>query len=157
MNPLTTESINEWIDGYLITSDKTKMHVEQIHRWLSTQAYWCLNVPLETVQTAFDHSFCIGVLLDNEQVGFARLVTDYATFGYLADVYVTEPHRGKGLSKKMMEVLMNIEWVCKLRRISLATRDAHELYKQFGFTPLFQPERMMEIKRSDLYITPSAQ
>lgn len=151
MSPFNIEPVNLHVDGYLVTTDKAKMHVGQIHYWLSTQAYWCLNVPFQTVKTAFDHSFCIGVLHNNEQVAFARLVTDYATFGYLADVYVDEPHRNKGLSKKMMEVLMSVEWTRKLRRISLATRDAHELYRQFGFSGLSLPERMMEIKRSDLY------
>lgn len=137
--------------SYTITTDKTKMHIDQIHKWLSEKSYWSQNIPIETVRKAFDHSFCIGVLSGEEQIGYARLVTDYATFAYLADVFVKEEHRGKGLSKKMMEALMDLDWVKQLRRIMLATLDAHELYAQYGFQPLSKPERIMEITRPGIY------
>src|SRR5271156_981204 len=116
-------------DGYLITTDKQLMKVEDIHKWLSEEAYWCKHIPLDIVKTAFEHSFCIGALIDGRQIAYGRLITDYATTGYLADVFVEEAHRGKGVSKKMMDVLFDLQWVKKLRAIKLATRDAHELYR----------------------------
>src|SRR5690606_15612261 len=99
----------------------------------------------------FDHSYCIGVLKDGKQVGYARLVTDFAVFAYLADVYVEEAHRGKGISKKMMEILTGLEWVKGLRRVMLATQDAHTLYEQYGFAGPANPERLMEIVRPARY------
>jgi GNAT superfamily N-acetyltransferase len=138
-------------NGYTITTDKALMRVEDVHLWLSTEAYWCKRIPFDVVKTAFDNSYCIGILKDGRQVGYARFVTDYSVFAYLADVYVAEAHRGQGLSKKMMEILMGLDWVQKLRRISLATVDAHGLYEQFGFKQPAIPERLMEIIRPNIY------
>jgi len=149
--------INVAFDGYLITSDKTKLKPEQIHHWLSTESYWSKNIPFQTVKTAFDHSFCIGILKEDEQIGYARVITDFATFGYLADVYVTEPHRGKGLGKKLMECIMAEDWMKGLRKTLLATLDAHELYRPFGFVPPVEPARYLEINRFQLYDTPKVQ
>ena len=138
-------------NGYLITTDKQLMKVEDIHKWLSEEAYWCSHIPLDTVKTAFEHSFCIGALIDGRQVPYGRLITDYATTGYLADVYVEEAHRGKGISKKMMDLLFDLDWVKKLRAIKLATRDAHELYRRYGFTESKPDGRNMELMRRDIY------
>lgn len=138
-------------DGYIITTDKSRMSIHDIHKWLSERSYWCKNVPFDIVKTSFDHSFCIGVLKDGKQVGFARLITDYATFGYLADVYVLEEHRGKGLSKAMMKAIMSLDWVKNLRGIKLQTKDGHGLYAQFGFTETKFPDRIMEISRPNIY------
>jgi GNAT superfamily N-acetyltransferase len=143
--------VNIQYNGYLITTDKTKMQPTAIHKWLSAEAYWCKNIPFNVVKTAFDNSYCIGVLKDGVQIAYARLITDYATFAYLADVYVEDPHRGQGLSKQMMQVLMELDWVKGLRKVMLATLDAHELYKQYGFTPMVIPERFMEISRPVIY------
>lgn len=143
--------VNIEYKGYTITTDKTKMQLEDIHKWLSEEAYWSKHIPFNTVKTAFDNSYCIGILKDGKQVGYARLITDYATFAYLADVYVEEPHRGQGLSKKMMEILMELDWVKGLRKIMLATLDAHSLYTQYGFTPMVISERYMEISRPIVY------
>jgi len=129
---------------YEITTDRSRMDVAAIHEWLSTKSYWSVGIAFERVKTAFDHSFVIGVLLDGQQVGYARLVTDYATFGYLADVFITEAHRGKGLSRKMLGQLLELDWVKGLRRLMLATADAHGLYEQLGFTAPKKPERWME-------------
>ncbi len=137
--------------GYTITTDKTEMQPEAIHKWLTEQSYWSKHIPFDIVKTSFDNSFCIGILKNNEQVGYGRLITDYATFAYLADVYVTEPHRGIGLSKKMMEILLEQDWVKGLRKIMLATLDAHGLYAQYGFTPMVISERYMEISRPIIY------
>lgn len=140
--------------GYTITTDKVEMKIEDIHQWLSEEAYWSKGIPMEKVRTAFDNSFCIGVIWEGRQVGYARLVTDYATFGYLADVFVAEPHRGKGLSKKMMEVIFGLDWVKGLRRMMLATIHAHGLYRQYGFGECKYPERIMEVLLSpDMYLT----
>ena len=138
-------------NGYVITTDKSLMKVHDIHKWLSEVGYWSPGIPYEIFKTGFDNSFCIGALSGDRQIGYGRLITDYATFGYLADVYVEEVHRGKGISKKMMQVLFDIDWVKGLRRITLATRDAHELYKKYGFAPLNNPERYMQIMRPDIY------
>jgi len=146
MQPITIE-----YNGYTITTDKQQMKPQEIHRWLATESYWSKNIPFEAVKNAFDHSYCIAVLHEDRQIAYARLVTDYTTFAYLADVYVEEAHRGKRLSKKMMEILMEQEWVKGLRRIMLATLDAHELYRQFGFVQTAFPERFMEINRPAIY------
>ncbi len=146
MQPITIS-----YNGYTITTDKQLMNINDVHQWLSTEAYWCKKIPFDVVKTAFDNSYCIGVLKDGRQVGYARFVTDYAIFAYLADVYVEEAHRGHGLSKKMMEVLMNLDWVKKLRRLTLATVDAHGLYERFGFKAPAVPERLMEIMRPNIY------
>lgn len=146
MEPLSIRYLD-----YTITTDKSQMQVQALHRYLSAESYWARNIPQDVVQRSFDHSFCIAALNGEEQVGFARLITDYATFAYLADVYVLESHRGKGLSKKMLEVLMDQPFVKGLRRIMLATLDAHTLYEQFRFRQPAFPERFMEVSRPRIY------
>jgi GNAT superfamily N-acetyltransferase len=138
-------------NGYTITTDKNLMKVSDVHRWLSEVSYWSKGIPFETFNTSFDNSYCIGVLIGDKQIGFARLITDYAVFGYLADVYVEETHRGKGISKKMLDILFDMDWVQGLRGIKLATADAHGLYERYGFTECKHPERIMEISRPDIY------
>lgn len=133
---------------YVITTDKRQMNLSDIHQWLSEEAYWSKGIPFDTVKTQFDNSFCIGILLGNRQVGFARLVTDYATFAYLADVYVLEEHRGKKLSVAMLDVLFSLAWVKSLRRIMLSTIHAHGLYQKYGFSSCKYPDRLMEILQS---------
>lgn len=146
-------NINVALGPYLITTDKSLMIVEDIHRWLSTEAYWCKAIPFETVQLAFEHSFCIGAIWQGRQVAFARLVTDYSTFGYLADVYVEEEHRGAGISRVMMEELFGLDWVKGLRRIMLSTIHAHGLYRKVGFELCRYPERLMEkLMPPDMYM-----
>ncbi len=139
--------------AYIVTTGSELMQQERIHAWLHEHSYWAKGIPLETVRTMIEHSFCVGVFYEDVQIGFARFVTDYAVFAYLADVYVEEAHRGKGLSKRMMDVLMGQSWIPGLRRIILGTLDAHGLYRQYGFADLHAPDRMMEIKRSsDIYL-----
>lgn len=138
-------------NDYLITTDRNLLQPEAIHHWLSTESYWAKNIPYSVVKTSFDHSFVIGALYGDTQVAYARLITDYATFAYLADVYVIPEHRGQGISKKMMDILMGFEWVQQLRRLMLATLDAHGLYESYGFTSPKFPIRLMEITRPDIY------
>ncbi len=147
MNTITVEH-----NGYVITTDKSEMIIADIHKWLSEEAYWCKGIPYETVFNAIANSHCIGVQYEGKQIAFARLVTDFATFGYLADVYVQKSHRGKGLSKKMMEVLLGQAWVKGLRRVMLSTISAHELYRKYDFKECRYPDRLMEILKSpDMY------
>jgi GNAT superfamily N-acetyltransferase len=136
---------------YTISTDKTKLNLEVIHRFLSEEAYWCLNIPLELVQRSIENSLCFGVYLGSEQVGFARVITDTATFGYLADVFMLPEHRGKGLSKKLVAFIMAYPSLQGLRRMMLVTKDAHGLYTKFGFQPIDTPENTMVIKAFTAY------
>lgn len=138
--------------NYTISTDKTKLNVPVIHRFLSQDAYWCQNIPVEIVQRSIDNSLCFGVYSDNDQqVGFARVITDHATFGYLADVFILPEHRGKGLSKQLVAFIMDYPSLQGLRRIMLVTKDAHGLYTQFGFKPIEEPENTMAIKKFTQY------
>lgn len=127
------------------------MDLEAVHHFLDEQSYWANGIPFEIVRTALKNSFCIGIFDQEKQIGFARLITDYATYAYLADVYVLESHQGQGLAKMMMKYLMEQQFVQGLRRIQLATVDAHGLYRQFDFRPPENPEQLMEIRRKNVY------
>ena len=127
------------------------MDVQAIHQYLSQESYWARGIPFETVDSSLKNSYCVGCFYMDQLVGFARLITDYVTFAYLADVYIVEGHRKKGLSKRMMAHIMEQQWVKQLRRISLATLDAHGLYRQFGFEGPSKPENLMEITRPGIY------
>lgn len=137
-------------DNYSITTDKTKLDIGFIHHFLS-RSYWAEGISKEIVSKSVDGSLCFGVFDGDQQVGFARMITDCATFAYLADVFIDDAHRGKGLSKWLMQVIIQYPGLQGLRRILLATRDAHGLYKQSGFTPLNNPERWMHIHNPDAY------
>ena len=141
-------------NGCLITTDKEMMKLYDIHQWLPHEAYWCKDIPLAVVKKSFDNSFCIGAIREGRQIAYARLITDYATFGYLADVYVAEEYRSAGISKKMLELLFDLDWVKGLRSVKLATWDAPELYRKYGFVECSNPERLMEITKTDLYAYP---
>jgi GNAT superfamily N-acetyltransferase len=140
-------------EGFAITTETSFFNVEFIHAFLS-QSYWAENIPIETVQKSIDNSLCFGVFHLGRQIGFARVITDKATFAYLADVFIDEAYRGQGLSKWLMEEIMNHEDLQGLRRIMLATRDAHGLYAQFGFSELTFPERWMQIHKPGIYKNP---
>jgi N-acetylglutamate synthase-like GNAT family acetyltransferase len=136
--------------SYTLSTDKQRLDIGVIHAYL-TQSYWSPGIPRAVVEKAIAHSLCFGLYCQGQQVGFARLITDSATFAYLADVFILEPHRGQGLSKWLMAVIKQHEALQGLRRMMLATRDAHDLYRQFGFTDLTNPARMMEIVNPDVY------
>lgn len=136
---------------FIITTDKNKMDVDAIHEFLSTKAYWCLNIPKSTVETAIQNSLCFGVYQDQKQIGLARVITDFATIAYLGDVYILEEYRGKGLSKLLMETIMKHPNLQGLRRWILLTGDAHGLYRQFGWTPISDPTVWMELHNSSIY------
>jgi N-acetylglutamate synthase-like GNAT family acetyltransferase len=137
---------------YEISTDPARLDLDVIYRYLSEEAYWSLGVPRSTVEHAVSNSFCFGVYApDGAQVGFARLVTDRATFAYLADVFVLSEYRGRGLSKRLMDAIIVHPELQGLRRWLLMTRDAHSLYAQYGFTPLANPPRVMERHDRDVY------
>jgi len=139
-------------NAFLFSDDKNRINIAAVHHFLSTQSYWARGIPLETVTRSVENSLCFGIYKDNEQIGFARWITDKATFAYLADVYVTEGFRGQGLSKKLMSLMVFHEDLQGLRRYMLATSDAQDLYRQFGFTALEQPENIMAIVIKDAYL-----
>lgn len=135
---------------YTLSDDPALLDLDAIHAFLS-RSYWSPGIPRATVARAIANSLCFGVYLGTEQVGFARLVTDRATFAYLADVYVLEPHRGRGLSRALMELVMAHPEVQGLRRWLLATRDAHGLYRKFGFVDLANPAVFLTRHDPDVY------
>ena len=137
---------------YDISTDPTRLDVALIHRWLSEQSYWAKGIPREIVERSIEGSLCFGIYHQTQgQVGFARVVSDKATFAYLADVFVLDAHRGQGLSKRLMQAVMDHPDLQGLRRWLLATWDAHGLYAQFGFVPLAKPERIMERVDPEIY------
>jgi GNAT superfamily N-acetyltransferase len=139
-------------DDFWISTDKSKLDVAAIHRFLSTKAYWCLNIPRDTVQAAIQHSLCFGLYQNEKQVGFARVISDFATIAYLGDVYILEEYRGNGLSKWLLETVMNHPDLQGLRRWILLTRDAHGLYRSFGWTDLADPSNWMERHNKNVYL-----
>jgi GNAT superfamily N-acetyltransferase len=137
---------------FLISTDPSLLDVPLIHDFLSNRSYWAAGRPLEVVRRSIENSLCFGLYESpGRQVGFARVVTDRATFAWLCDVFVLEEYRGRGLSKWLMECVMGHHALQGLRRVVLATRDAHGLYEQYGFTPLADPSRFMEVFRPDVY------
>ena len=137
-------------DRFNISTEKERMDIDLIHSFL-TRSYWAEGISKEVVRRSIEGALCFGVFENDKQVGFARMITDRATFAYLADVFIIEEYRGLGLSKWLMEFIMSYPDLQGLRRMILATRDAHELYKKFGFTPLNNVDRWMHIHYTDVY------
>ncbi len=134
-----------------ISTDKSRLDVETIHRFLTEESYWAQNRTLEQTRIAIENSLCFGVYLDRRLVAFARVVSDFATFAYVGDVFVLREFRGRGLSKRLMQAMFEHPDLQGLRRWVLATRDAHRLYEQFEFSTLRFPERWMERTAPDAY------
>ena len=126
-----------------ISTDKNKLDVPFIQKFLKN-VYWAAGRTIQEVQTTIDHSFCFGIYLDEQQIGFARVITDYVVFAYLMDVFITEEHRGKGYSSILIENMMNEPKLKNIKIWRLATSDAHFLYRKFGFHELANPEKLME-------------
>jgi GNAT superfamily N-acetyltransferase len=137
-------------DHIEVDTDKSRLDVPLIHGFL-TNSYWAKGIPIDVVHRAINGSLCFGLYDAGRQVGFARVISDYATFAYLADVFVLESHRGRGLSKRLMASIMAHPQLQHLRRWLLATRDAHGLYEQFGFRSLASPESFLELHDSAVY------
>lgn len=139
------------VNGFRISSELKEMDLDAIHAYISI-SYWAEGIPKATLKRAMKHSICFGVFDKiGAQIGFARAVTDHATYAYLADVYILENYRGKGLSKWLMSEVVSHPQLQGLRRITLATRDAHGLYEKFGFGPLQKPEIFMEAWNPNVY------
>ena len=140
-----------WSKGdFEISTDAARIDLATVHGFLA-ESYWAHGIPRHTVEQSIRNSLCFGIYRGNQQVGFARVITDLATFAYLADVFVLEPYRGRGLSKWLMECIIGHPDLQGLRRWMLATRDAHSLYQRFGFAELNTPEGWMEIHYPDIY------
>jgi len=137
----------------VVDSDPARLDMDAIHDFL-TNCYWSRGISRELLEKAFRNSLCFGVYEDDRQVGFARVVTDQATFAYLADVFVLESHRGRGLAKQLVAAIAADPRLQGLRRWVLVTRDAHLLYEKFGFKPLAAPDRFMELHNPDVYAAP---
>jgi GNAT superfamily N-acetyltransferase len=139
-------------DGWLVSDDPARFDLPRGHRWLSTESYWAAGIPLEVFEKAVSNSLIAGAYAgDGEMVAMVRVVTDRATFGWIADVFVDSAHRGRGLGKALMSFLMAHPDLQGFRRLHLATRDAHGLYAGFGFVPLTGVEGWMEIRNRDVY------
>jgi GNAT superfamily N-acetyltransferase len=126
-----------------VSTDNTKLNLTFIHHFLK-DIYWTAGRTMEEVQTTIDHSFCFGIYLDDQQIGFARVITDYVVFAYVMDVFIDEAHRGKGYSSILIEAMMTEPKLQSVKIWRLTTRDAHHIYEKFGFKLLAHPERMME-------------
>ncbi len=138
-------------EQYQLSTDRAKLDVTMIHRYLSEDSYWAPNIPRDIVELSIEHSLCFGLYHQNEQVGFARMITDYATFGYLADVFILPSHQGQGLGKWMMWCIKAHPELQRLRWMMLATADAHGLYQQYGFQGIARPDRLMEARNFTNY------
>ena len=148
---MNARPIQEWRQGeYLISTEKSRLDLDVIHRFLS-QSYWAQGIPREVVEQSLEQSLPFGIYKDEQQIGFARVITDYATFAYIGDVFVLEDYRGLGLSTWLMQVVVEHPRLQGLRRWMLLTRDAHGLYRKVGFTAPASPERYMERVLPDVY------
>jgi GNAT superfamily N-acetyltransferase len=141
-------------DEYLISDDSSRLDVSFIHNFLANESYWAKNIPIAIVEKSIANSLCFGLYHKQQQIGFARLVTDKATFAYLADVFIVPQYRGRGLSRWLIETIHAHSELQTLRRWMLGTRDAHGLYKKFGWTSLAEPERFMQKHNPNVYQQP---
>jgi GNAT superfamily N-acetyltransferase len=151
LNEQRTNFRSYYKDGFCISTDKSRLDLRAIHYFLSTQAYWSLNVPLSRIEKANACSLTFGLYNKEKQIGFARVISDYSTIAYLGDVYVLPEFRGLGLSKWLMQTIMDYPDLQGLRRWILSTADAHGLYSQFGWKPVAYPERWMEVHDRNVY------
>jgi len=149
MNMIFTEQKN----GFTVSTDKTRLDVNTIHDYLCNHSYWSGGISFDIVKRSIENSVCFGLYEDDKLIGFARVITDKATFAYLGDVFVLDGYRGKGLSKWLMECVLKHPELQGFRRWLLLTRDAQELYRKFGFTEFHAPDRCMELWFPNVYKT----
>ena len=136
----------------IIKEGKENMDVILIHKYLSEESYWAKGISYNFVDHSLTNSFNVGAFIDDQQVGFGRVITDYYTFGWLADFFVLEAYQRKGISKKILSYIGYQPWYVRLRRVMLNTSTAHGLYRQFAFGDLKNPSYIMEIHRPDIYL-----
>ena len=151
-----SEAVTEYRRGeFLISTSRDRLDLDVVHSFL-TNCYWAKGIPREVVVRSIEHALCFGIYdRSGAQVGFARVISDFATIAYVGDVFVLETHRGQGLGRWLMQCIMQHPTLQNLRRWILTTRDAHGLYAQVGFTPVKAPERFMELYRPSVYETES--
>lgn len=145
------EDITATKDDYLLTTDKTKLDLHMIHKFLSGESHWAKNIPFDRVKKSVENSLCFGLFFNDNQVGFARVISDFSTIAYLGDLFILKEHRGKGLSRWMLEEIMNYPELRGLRRWILVTKDAHEVYQQYGWAMVARPENWLEIHDPEVY------
>jgi GNAT superfamily N-acetyltransferase len=150
MSHRAENTVEERRGEFLLSTDRDRLDLNVIHGFL-TASYWAEGIPSELVARSIENSLCFGVYNQGQQVGFARVISDFATYAYIADVFVLESFRRHGLGKWMMECILKYPQLQGLRRWTLATRDAHPLYAQFGFTPLKKPGNFMELHNPNVY------
>jgi GNAT superfamily N-acetyltransferase len=136
-----------------ISTDLNRLDVTMIYRYLSEESSWAIGIGRDVVERSIDNSLCFGGYLDGQQVAFARVISDYATFANLVDVFVLPEYRGRGYSKQLIQAVMDHPSLQRLRRFTLATSDAHDLYRRFGFTAPSRPELLMEKYFPNLYLS----
>jgi GNAT superfamily N-acetyltransferase len=145
------EKAREYRKGeFLVSTDRALIDLDVVHGFL-IECYWAKGIPRDVVARSIENSLCFGLYAESKQVGFARVISDYATYAYMGDVFLLESFRGRGLGKWLMECIMQHPRLQGLRRWSLVTSDAHGLYAQFGFEPLKKPQNYMELHRPDVY------
>lgn len=139
--------------SYEISTDRSRLDLVMVHRFLSEQSTWAVGIARPVLDRAIDNSLCFGGYLDGRQVAFARVVSDYATFANLVDMFVLPEFRGRGYAKQLVQVILDHPSLQKLRRFTLATSDAHGLYERFGFTRPIQPDTLMERYFPNIYLS----
>ena len=142
------------INQFYISTDQEKLDIDLIHRYLTEEAYWSKGISRDVIIASIRNSLNFGLYVEGQQVGYARVISDYATIAYLGDVFVLPAYRGRGFSKRLMEEVMSHPKLQGLRRWILLTRDAHDLYRQFGWNSIEKPDRWMEKHDSQIYHTP---
>lgn len=150
MQPSPEPHYEQQRERFVISTDPRRLQVDFVHGWLA-QSYWAKDIPRASVERSLQNSLCFGLYDGPAQIGLARVITDRATYAYLCDVFVLEQLQGHGLGKWLIETVLKHPDLQGLRRFTLATRDAHGLYRQFGFAPPTQPESLMEIRRANPY------
>jgi GNAT superfamily N-acetyltransferase len=135
-----------------ISDEKSHIDIDFVHRYLSEESYWAKGIPRDVVIQSIENSLCFSIFYHEKQIGFARVITDQATFAYLCDVFIDASFRGNGYSKQLMQFIMKYPALQDVRVFALGTLDAHGLYSQFGFLPLATPERRMEIRKENPYL-----
>ena len=136
---------------YVISNDRSKLDIPLIHKFLLKEAYWSKDIPYNLVQKSIENSLNFGLYLNENQIGYAKVISDFSTITHLGDVFILESYRGKGLGKFLMHNIMYHERIQGLRSWILLTSDAHFLYEKFGWTPLLEPKKWMEISNPDIY------
>lgn len=139
--------------SFQVSTDQSRLDIPMIYRFLSEQSSWAVGISRPLVERAIENSLCFGAYLDGRQIGFARVVTDFATFGNMVDVFVLPEYRGHGYGKQLVAAVLRHPSLQRLRRFTLATSDAHSLYARFGFTPLSKPETLMERYFPNIYLS----